>query len=89
MRVATVLLLITVATSYARADLLVSSRDTQNILDYDEKTGGYIGVFNKGGNFMGPEALTFGPDGNLYVADRYVNAIVSFDGKTGAFIKNS
>ncbi len=88
MRVATVLLLISIATSYARADLLVSSRDTQNVLDYDEKTGAYIGVFNKGGNLMGPEALAFGPDGNLYVADRYANEIISFDGKTGAFLKN-
>lgn len=88
MRVATVLLLISAAASSADADLLVSSRDTKNILDYDEKTGAYIGVFNKGGSLMGPEALTFGPDGNLYVADRYANEIISFDGKTGAFLKN-
>jgi uncharacterized protein (TIGR03437 family) len=88
MRFASVLLLMSAAASFARADLLVSSRDTLNVLDYDEKTGAYIGVFNKGGNLMGPEALTFGPDGNLYVADRVSNTVVSFDGKTGAFLKN-
>jgi len=87
MRVSIALWLLAVPVA-ARADLLVSSRDTANILDYNETTGDYIGVFNQGGGLMGPEALTFGPDGNLYVADRYANAIISFDGKTGAFLKN-
>jgi uncharacterized protein (TIGR03437 family) len=88
MRVADALLLFAVSTGVARADLLVSSRDTMNILDYNETTGAYIGMFNQGGGLTGPEALTFGPDGNLYVADRYANTIASFDGKTGAFLKD-
>jgi uncharacterized protein (TIGR03437 family) len=82
-----VILLLLASALGARADLLLTSRDTKNVLDYDENTGMYLGVFNKGGSLTGPEALAFGPDGNLYVADRFANAIIAFDGKTGAFLK--
>jgi len=88
MRILTSVLLFTLgASSAARADLLVASRDSHNVLAFDEKTGAYLGVFNKGANLSGPEALAYGPDGNLYVADRFSNSIVSFDAKTGQFIK--
>src|SRR5579862_5189204 len=70
----------------AWADVLMASRDTAAVLHYDDKTGAYLGVFATTSAMTNPEAVTLGPDGNLYVADRDANAIFRFNGKTGAFI---
>ena len=66
--------------------MLLASRDTSSILRYNDKTGAFLGIFASTSAMTSPEALTLGPDGNLYVADRVANAVFRFDGKSGSFI---
>lgn len=56
------------------------------ILSYDPLRGGFLGVFAAGANLAQAQGLTFGPDGNLYVASGSANQILKFDGATGAFL---
>ncbi len=86
MRTATALLTLTLGVMSARADILVASRDGRNVVAYNETTGAYLGIFAVGGGLAEPEAIVFGPDGNLYVADRLNSAVLRFNGKTGAFL---
>ena len=66
--------------------MLVSSRDSDNVIRYDGHTGQFIDVFASGGGLDEPTGLTIGPDGNLYVANYTGNNILRYDGQTGAFI---
>jgi hypothetical protein len=52
-------------------DLYVSEERLGRILRYNGSTGAYLGAFVDGGSvgLGSPVGLTFGPDGNLYVAD--------------------
>src|SRR5262249_44792273 len=43
-------------------------------------------VFASGGGLNGPVGVLFGPDGGLYVSSFTSNALVKFDGTTGAFV---
>src|SRR4051794_111794 len=54
-----------------RLDLYVSSAQTNSILRYDSATGAFLGAFvaSGSGGLDHPGGLTFGPDGNLYVAN--------------------
>lgn len=72
----------------ASADLLVSSRDSDSILRYDETTGAYLGDFVSAGSggLSQPVGMRTGPDGNLYVSSFGTNQILRYNGKTGAFI---
>ena len=68
------------------------------ILKYDGVTGAFLGNFvtSKAGGLADPVGLTFGPDGNLYVASedgpetpgptRGNGQVLKFNGTTGAFI---
>lgn len=72
---------------------LVCSFDTDQVLEYEARTGAFVGVFVDSGagngNLNGPDAgLTFGPDGNLYVPSFFNNRVKRFDGQSGAFIDN-
>ena len=67
-------------------DLLVSSRNSDQILRYDGTTGSFVGVFASGGGLDNPVGLTFGPDGNLYVANDVTDQVLRYDGTTGAFL---
>ena len=72
-----------------RADLFVSSQTEANagdILRYDQVTGAFRGVFASGHGLADPLGLTFGPDGNLYVASGNSDQVLRFDGRTGAFL---
>lgn len=73
----------------ARADFLVSvsnNAGTRNeVLRYTD-SGTYVGVFASGGGLNTPEGLSYGPDGNLYVASYGTGAVLKYNGATGAFI---
>lgn len=89
--------LLTVVAVSARADnwnLLVAFGDgVASIMQYDGRTKAYLGPFvPSGSGSMGhPQAMTFGPDGNLYVAtchseDGTIGRVKCYDGQTGAFM---
>jgi hypothetical protein len=89
--ISVVLLLLVSWNGPARADLLVASFDSFQVLRYDTTTGAFLGTFATGLPGDRPIAMTVGPDGNLYIS--MVNFgpplqgfIGRFDGQTGAFI---
>ncbi len=67
--------------------LLVSSKDTDQVLRYDGQTGSFIDTFvsSGSGGVFGPRGVSFGPDGHLYVASRS-HEVLRYDGQTGAFL---
>jgi sugar lactone lactonase YvrE len=72
-------------------NLYVACRFTDQVLEYDGKTGAYLGVvIPAGANPSGtnplhaPWAVTFGPDGNLYVAGVLSNNVLRYNMTTGA-----
>jgi hypothetical protein len=72
-------------------DLYVASGPTASVKRYDGLTGAFLGDFVPGGagGLVYALALTFGPDGNLYVAsgsfdpDRPSGAILRYQGPSG------
>ena len=67
-----------------------------NVIQYDGETGDFVCVFAKGvGNGMWtPYDMTWGPNGNLYVASSEsttsfwgLGSIVEYDGQTGEFVR--
>jgi DNA-binding beta-propeller fold protein YncE len=46
---------------------------------------GAVNQFNQGGDLASPDGLTFGPGGDLFVADGVRGDVRRFDGTTGAF----
>src|SRR5229473_61629 len=70
----------------AAAALLVGDANTGNILRYDGTTGAFVDIFASNSQLAGPVGLTFGPDGNLYVAGQTSGNVTRFTGQTGAFI---
>src|SRR5262245_12243631 len=65
-----------------RADLLVSSVNTDQVLRYDDG-GNYLGVFASGNGLREPYGLAIGPDGDLFVASHQSAAVLRYDGVTG------
>ena len=72
-------------------DLYVSTQDN-GVLQYHGPTGALVGRFVSGAAFPGPEpsGLTFGPNGNLFVAEysAWVGSVIEFDGQTGAYVRD-
>jgi sugar lactone lactonase YvrE len=72
-------------------NLYVASRATNQVLEYDGKTGAYLGVIIPAGAdpsgtnpLHRPWPLTFGPDGNLYVAGVLSGNVLRYNMTTGA-----
>jgi sugar lactone lactonase YvrE len=63
--------------------LLVASRGSDQVLRYDG-AGTPQGVFASSSDLVRPVGITFGPDGNLYVAAGDTNHVLRFNGSTGA-----
>jgi glucose/arabinose dehydrogenase len=61
------------------SELLVTSRNTDEVLRYDLATGAFLGVFAAGGGLDNPVGLTFGPDGHLYVASDVTDQVLRYD----------
>lgn len=76
--------------------LYVASFNTDAVLRYDGSTGLFLGAFvsddpltpiDETGGLSGPDAgMLFGPDGHLYVPSFSSDAILRYDGATGALI---
>jgi sugar lactone lactonase YvrE len=60
----------TIATAKAEAVLLIGNSDSNNIIVFDENTKTFRGNFIQPGlgGLRAPDALTIGPDGNVYVS---------------------
>ena len=72
----------------APGDLLITLGDPPSVLRYSPVTGIPLGDFvtpGSGGIEL-PQTLTYGPDGNLYVASFGSRNVLRYDGMTGAFI---
>lgn len=69
----------------AAPDLLVCSLLTDEVLRYDGATGAYEGVFAGGALVNGPQGITIGPDGNVYVASEYSANITKWS-PSGAYL---
>jgi glucose/arabinose dehydrogenase len=77
-------------------NLYVNSFNNSSVMRYDGTTGdplpasGQSGAFfvtpGSGGLDHTSMAITFGPDGNLYVGGYFSHNVVRYDGTTGAFI---
>lgn len=80
----TITAIVSLAALKAEAALLVASRGSNQVLRYDDQTGAFIDVFISDG-VDGPAYLTYGPDGNLYVADYYSSSVLRYSPE-GKFI---
>lgn len=85
--VATGLCLLLGKGNVARADLLVSSRDGNSILRFNQTSGAFLSTFVTAGSggLSQPVGMRLGPDGSLYVSSFGTNQILKYDGKTGAY----
>lgn len=77
--------LLCLATSLSAQDLLVSSRNTDQVLRFDS-AGSFLGVFASGGGLDNPVGLTFGPGGDLFVASANTDQVLRFRGSDGSFL---
>jgi sugar lactone lactonase YvrE len=71
-------------------NLYVSSRNSNQVMRYSGTTGAALpsagnrgAIFAQGGGLDGPDDLTFGPDGRLYVSSQFNNEVIVFNGTTG------
>ncbi|MCP4247813.1 MAG: hypothetical protein GY778_12260, partial [bacterium] len=72
-------------------NLFVTGFDNQ-VREYDGQTGAFVGIFvtsADNGGLSNPRGLTFKPDGHLLVAGFSSNAVLEFDGTTGAYLRAS
>jgi sugar lactone lactonase YvrE len=67
-------------------NLLVASRNSAQVREYDGETGDFIGVFIEGPELQEPFGLHYGPDGLLYVTDRTVSQVLRYNAASGAFV---
>ena len=68
-------------------NLLVSSRDTNSVIEYDATTGAHVGVFvgPGSGGLVAPFGLARNPAGNLFVTSGD-NRVLEYSGQNGTFV---
>lgn len=66
--------------------IYLSSRDGGAVLRY-RFDGTFDRVFASGSEMVGPSGLTFGPNGDLYVANSLANNVGRYDRQTGALVQ--
>lgn len=75
--------------------IYVASEEANMVLRFDGATGAFVDRFvwddprtpnDETGGLAGPGAVLFGPDGQLYVSSFDSDAILRYDGATGAFV---
>jgi len=76
-------------------DLYVCAEEGDSVLRFDGSTGAPLGPFvfddpatpqDETGGLRAPTAAVFGPDGQLYVASFQDDAVLRYDGATGAYV---
>src|SRR5204863_10018662 len=70
-------------------DLFVSSLGSNSVLEYNGTTGAFVRAFAPAasGGLDGPNALVFGPNGNLFVGNGFAtSSVLGYNGTTGAFL---
>jgi hypothetical protein len=74
----------------ASGDLYVSSKGSDEVLQYDGVTGEFVGAFvtSGAGGLTSPNGLRFGPNGNLFVASQDQGRILEFNGDTGSYLRD-
>src|SRR5262249_29165246 len=55
---------------YVSSGLFSGPNVYKGVLRYDRTTGAFLNAFTEAGHLDSPRGIIFGPDGNLYVADR-------------------
>ncbi|MGF1525004.1 MAG: PEP-CTERM sorting domain-containing protein [Leptolyngbyaceae cyanobacterium] len=74
----------------ASAAVLIGNTTGNNIVEFDETTGTFLGEFIAPfAGFESPDTLIYGPDGNLYISSGTspdTSAVYRFDADTGALI---
>ena len=66
-------------------NLLVASRNTDNVLEYSAVGGAFLGEFVSSGPLAAPWGIAFGPNGNLFVTSLGWS-VIEYDGLTGSLI---
>jgi len=66
-------------------DLLVCDLLGDQVLRYDGTTGEFLGIFAAGPAIDGPEGITVGPDGNVYIASEYSGNVTKWS-PSGAYL---
>jgi sugar lactone lactonase YvrE len=78
-------------TPQGRPVLLIGNTRGDNLVKFDAESGGFLGDFvadDGPAGLIAPDALVFGPGGDLFVASGNTeenSAVIRYDGKTGAF----
>ena len=74
----------------AQAAILIGNTTGNNIVEFDETTGRFLGEFiSPFDGFESPDTLIYGPSGDLFISSgttRETSAIYQFDSRTGALI---
>ncbi|NER83641.1 MAG: hypothetical protein F6K42_29665 [Leptolyngbya sp. SIO1D8] len=72
------------------AAVLIGNTEGNNIVEFDEKTGEFLGEFvSPFDDFVSPDTLIYGPDNHLYVSSGTNpdnSAVYRFNANTGALI---
>ncbi len=66
--------------------LLVSSRNSNSIIQFDGQSGEYLGAFSELASIVLPQEVALGPDNRIYLAARGNPTIMRFDRQSGAYL---